>query len=381
SSVVREDLFTLEIGRLEDQIDIFNLEGSRSVLKTAVTMRDGLFYISNGNGEKIVRYTSYGDLLFMIYNDETNPPPLTLRTDVAESGTVTRWAFSYPLREPGDIAVDSRKHIYVEDRLPDERHGFSSEQKALLDSIILHFDADGRFVEYLGQEGIGGTPFPRIDGVYTSARDELAVVCRHSAGWTVYWFDADGTVLYLVQLRNEAVPIPPDRQQVFCSVDRIVAAPDERKLYIKVDYYRNTYDESTGTRSGSEPDSSVIWIMDTEDGSYTGTIEVPFFENTVMENNRRVNEKLLYSMLGLIKGRRVFLSYPIDGGYSILILSAGSGSSGEQRRGLIRVSNDELAFNAFDLSEDGILSGFLATELEARVVWWRTDRLAEEVSP
>jgi hypothetical protein len=317
----------------------------------------------------------------MIYNDEKNPPPLNLRTDVEDRGTVTRWAFSYPLREPGDIAVDSRKHIYVEDRLPDERHSFSDEHKALLDSIILHFDADGRFMEYLGQEGIGGTPFARINGVYASTNDELAVVCRHPAGWTIYWFDAGGTVLYLIHLRNEAIPVPSDRQQVFYSVDTIIAAPDEKKLYIKVDYYRNTYDESTGTLSGSEPDSSVIWIMDVEDGSYTGTIEVPFFENTVMENNRRINEKLLYSMLGVIRDGKVFLSYPIDGGYSILILSASSGPSGEQRRGLIRVDNDELVFNAFDLSEEGILSGLLSTELEARVVWWRIDRLAEEVSP
>ncbi|MDR1257059.1 MAG: hypothetical protein LBJ86_04875, partial [Spirochaetaceae bacterium] len=78
SSIEREDLFFFGIGRLEDELDMFDLKGARSIRKTALKMRDGLFYISNGNGEKISHYNSYGDLLFLIYNDETNPPPLSL---------------------------------------------------------------------------------------------------------------------------------------------------------------------------------------------------------------------------------------------------------------------------------------------------------------
>jgi hypothetical protein len=341
-------------------------------------MRDGLFYISDGNGGKIVRYTSYGDLLFMIYNEETNPPPLSLRNNAEENGLVTRWAFSYPLREPGEITVDSRKHIYVDDRLPYERHSFDVENKALLDSIVLHFDADGRFVEYLGQEGVGGSPFPKIEKLYTSVRDEFAVICRFPLGWNIYWFDADGTLLYLVQLQNDAIPIPQDRTSVFPSIDTIAAAPDSRKLFLKVDYYRDTYDESTNTKLGNEPDSSVIWIMNVDDGTYTGTMEVPFYEYTYTENNRRVTERLLYSMLGAVKNDRVFLSLPLEGGYSILILST---DPHEQRQGFIQVDNDELQFNAFDLSSEGILSALLATDWEAKLVWWRTDKFLEEGRP
>jgi hypothetical protein len=376
-SVAREDLFTLDIGRLEDQIDLFNLEGNRSIVKTALAMRDGLFYISNGNGEKIVRYTSYGDLLFMIYNEETNPPPLSLMPLGGHDGAVTRWALTYPLFNPGAIAVDSRKHIYAEDRFPYERHSFDSANQVLLDSMILHFDADGRFVEYLGQGGAGGAPFPRINGVYTSIQDELAVVCRLPQGWIIYWFDSEGTPLYQIPLRNNTIPMPRDRTGVFASVDAVMAAPDARRLFIKVDYYRDTFDESTNTRSGNEGDSSVIWILNVEDGSYAGTMEAPFFERTITINNRPVTENLFYSMLGVIKGGRVFLSFPVEGGYSILILSA---DSREQRRGFIRVDDEELQYNAFNLSEDGILSGLLAGELDAKVVWWRTDRLVEEMT-
>jgi hypothetical protein len=376
-SVARENLFALEIGRLEDQIDLFNIEGRRSIPKTALAMRDGLFYISNGNGQKIVRYTSYGDLLFMIYNEETNPLPLTLKTNVEDGGIVTRWAYTYPLREPGAIAVDGRKHIYAEDRLPYERHSYDMGTRSLLDSHVLHFDEAGRFVEYLGREGVGGTPFSRINGIYASVRDEIAVVCRHSAGWNIYWFDPDGMMRYLVPVLNDAIPIPEDRPDTQPQVDTIMAAPDQRQLFIKVDYYHSTYDESTNTPSGAEPDSSVIWIMDVETGAYIDTIEVPFFEMDLRQG--RGVEKLFYSMLAVIRGGRVFLSFPLEGGYSIFILGKDAGGNPVQRRGFIQVDDDELQYNAFNVSEEGILSGLLATELEVKVAWWRTDRIAAEL--
>ncbi|MDR1900573.1 MAG: hypothetical protein LBQ55_11225 [Treponema sp.] len=375
SSVGREDPFVLDIGLLEDQVDLYNLEGDRSMRKTRIAMRDGFFYISDGNGKKITRYTSYGDLLFMIYNEETNPEPMTLRTNVEENGMVTRWAFSYPLQEPGEITVDSRKHIYAEDRLPYERHGFDPENKALLDRVVLHFDQDGHFIEYLGQEGLGGSPFPRIEGLYTSVRDEIAVVCRLAEGWNVYWFDAAGTLLYLIKLRNDSLPLR-DNQPMVPSIDGIAAAPDERKLYIKVDYFHTIYDEG-GASIGIEPNSSMIWIMDAETGASVGSMDVPFFDYTFTENDRRVTEHLLYSMLGIIRNGRVFLTFPVDGGYSVLVLT----DAGRQRRGFIQVKADELEYNTFDLSEDGVLSGLLASSLQVKLVWWRTDELMGILSP
>jgi hypothetical protein len=377
ASIAREELFTLEIGRLEDQIDLYNLEGGRSNRKTSLAMRDGLFYVSDGNGGKVAHYTSYGDLLFMIYNKETNPPPLTLRTDVEGAGVSTRGAFSYPLLEPGTIAVDSRKHIYVEDRLPYERRSFDAENRILEDSIVLHFDANGRFVEYLGKEGIGGSPFPRIERISVSVQDDFAVVCRLPTGWNIYWYDAAGTLLYFLPLMNDFIPIPPDRQPVFPSIDSISVSPDSKKLFIKVDYYRETFDESTKTKLGAEPDSSVIWLMNVEDGSYEGTIEVPFFEQPASENNTRVTERLLYSLLGAIQNDRVFLAFPVEEGYSIMILST---DPHEQRRGFIQVQPEELQFTAFAISGEGILSALLATDFNAKLVWWRTDKFLEEIA-
>jgi hypothetical protein len=373
-SIEREDIFSLDFGPMEDQIAMYSFGGEGPGLRTSFTMRDGLFYIVDGTGGKIVRYNSYGDLLFMIYNEETNPAPISLKTKVEEGAQVTRWAYSYPLRQPGEITVDSGKHIFVEDRLPPERYGFDQESKALLDRVILHFDADGRFIEYLGQEGIGGSPFPRITGMYTSINDELAVVCRIPTGWNIYWFNS-GNLLYLVQLKSSDIPAPSDWPQLISSVDAVMAAPDGRELFIKVDYYRNTLDESTNTRTGTEPYGSVIWTLNVEDGRYISSVKLPFFETTVTENRQSENVRLLYSLLGVLKNGKVLLYSPNEEGYSVVFFNT---NSQERQRAFIKVDSSALQFNVFNLSAEGLLSAMLVNDFKVTMAWWRTDKFIGE---
>jgi hypothetical protein len=371
SSVARIDLFGLEIGPLDNQINLSLADGVLSH-KASLAMRDGLFYIADTSGKKIIRYTSFGDLLFVIYNDQTNPPPITLRHGIEEEGMATRWSIAHPLKEPGAVTVDSRKHIYAIDKVEEEKTLFDIENKSRLDTVVLHFDESGRFVNFLGQEGTGGKPFPRISGIYATVNDEIAVVCLLPDGWDVYWFSPEGALLYLVHIRKDGIPLPPEsagRGISFSTMDSIAAAPDERRLFLKVDYYRGL--------SPAVPDSSLVWIVNIEDGTYEDSINVPFFEYTATENNQKISQRLLYSMLGVVKNKRVFLYFPVDGGYSLLVLTAGSR---EQRLGFIQVRNDELEYNTFNLSPEGILSGLLATNWDARLVWWRTDRLLGEMN-
>jgi hypothetical protein len=176
---------------------------------------------------------------------------------------------------------------------------------------------------------------------------------------------------------NDMVPVLPDRQPVFSSIDSIAVSPDSKKIFIKADYYRETFDGSTKTKLGAEPDSSVIWLMNMEDGSYEGTIEVPFFEQRGSETSGHATERLLYSLLGVVKNGRVFLTFPVEDGYSIMILST---DPNEQRRGFIQVEPEELEYNAFSISAEGILSALLATDFNAKLVWWRTDKFLEEIA-
>jgi len=373
-SVEREDLFTLEIGPMEDQIALYRLDGSRGIRRIGFTMHDGSFYIADGNSGKIVRYNSYGNLLFMIFNEETNPAPATpLMTNISEYEQATRWAYSYPLEEPGWIAVDSRRHIFVEDRLPQHDLRYDPETRVLLDGIILHFDQNGRFINYLGREGIGGSPFPRIIGLTSGIRNELAVTCRIPDGWEIYWFSPAGTLLYLVKISSSAIPALPDWPEALAVIETITISPDSRRLYIKVNYSHDTFDQFTHTRTGSAPISSVIWTLNVEDGSYINSVEIPLYD--IVENGRLTNDKGYYSVLGAARNGKLLLYFRIDTGYSLLFVDT---HTREQRRGDIQFSIDELRFNDFFLSPDGILSAMLADNFNVKLVWWRTDRFIGE---
>ncbi|MCL2809400.1 MAG: hypothetical protein FWD24_04960 [Treponema sp.] len=371
-SVEREDLFSLEIGPMEDQIGLYRLDGNRGIRRTGFTMREGLFFIADGNSGKIVRYNSYGDMLFMIYNEDTNPPPIALRT-ITEDEHATRWAYSYPLEEPGWISVDSRGHIFVEDRLPLHDQRFDQETRSLLDGIILHFDQNGRFINYLGREGIGGSPFPRIVGMTTSVNDELAIICRLPDGWNIYWFSSSGILLYIVKISSDIIPPLSDWPEAISIIDSITASPDSRRLYIKVDYNRDTFDQSTNTRTGSEPINSVIWTFNIENGSYVSSVEIPLFE--IVENGRPTDIRVFYSVLGAARNGKILFYFPVETGYTLLYVDT---QTKEQRRGFIQFSSDELRYNDFFLSTEGILCAMLADNFNVKLVWWRTDRFMGE---
>ncbi|MDR0503086.1 MAG: hypothetical protein LBH16_07170 [Treponema sp.] len=372
-SVDREDLFTLDIGPMDDQIALYQVEGDRGIKRTGFTMRDGLFYISDGNSGKIVRYNSYGNLLFMIYNEETNPLPISLKANISGGEQATRWAYTYPLSQPGWIAVDARKHIFAEDKLPPQMHRHDSDNRALLDGIILHFDQDGRFIDYIGREGIGGSPFPRIVGLSTSVRDELAVICRIPDGWDVYWYNSSGMLLYLVKISTGAIPAIPDWPEALAVIDSIAAAPDARQIYLKVDYSHYTYDESTNTRTGSEPVNSVIWTLNVEDGVYSSFVEIPLYE--LAASGRAASVKVFYSLLGVMRTGKALFYFPVETGYAILFIDT---HSREQRRGNIAFTNEELQYNDFFLSNEGILCAMLADNYRIKFVWWQTDKLIEK---
>ncbi len=265
--------------------------------------------------------------------------------------------------------LNAGKHIFVEDRLPSQEHRRDIETEAVLDGIILQFDKDGRFINYLGREGIGGSPFPRVVGLTASARDELAVICRLPDGWNIYWYNSAGTLLFIVKIAADSIPSLPDLPEALAAVDTITAAPDARKLFLKIDYSRDTFDQSTNTRTGSQPVTSVIWTLDVESGAYTNSLEIPLFELT--ENGRPIDVKVFYSMLGVTRGGKALLYFPVETGLSILFVDT---ASPEHRRSFLNFTNDELQYNYFYLSTEGILAAMLADTESVKMVWWRTDK-------
>ena len=126
-SFSEESLFSLSYGNFEEQISLF---GENSVLanSTYISMRDGFFYIVNGESQKIMSLNSYGDLLAIYYNaDEyADKNPGLLK----QSNNGLWKAVEYPFTYTGKMTVDSRKYMYVVATVPKERTEPSLEKES-----------------------------------------------------------------------------------------------------------------------------------------------------------------------------------------------------------------------------------------------------------
>lgn len=367
--VRRESLFTLGYGTQEDQLDLFRMEGMAPPAKTRIAMQDGIFFLSNGNGAKVLTLSSFGDLLSMVYNPDRNPPPIILSQ--SDSQTSGRFARPYPFLSPGEIAVDSRKYVYVEDRLPPERRAFDADGRTSLEYVVLRFSTDGKFIDFLGQEGIGGTPFPVISGIYITARDDCVVLSLTRESWLVYWFDARGILTSTVRIRRDSLPLPDDRNLI-PSLERIYPDPDGEGLYLKVDYYAESIDPATKTRSGIVYDRAYVYRMDPRTAAYTDRYEILPYEPP---RGRGEDEPLprIWEFLGAARGRNLFFTTNDEAGTTYVAVY--NGLSKSMKRYSIAIEPEELQYTTLFLSPGGILCALLGTRFEARAVWWRFDKI------
>jgi hypothetical protein len=381
----REQLFSLGYGPGEDQLDLFLIDKGQSTEKTRIAMREGIFYIANGAGMKVVRYSSFGDPLSMIYNAEKNPEPVVLkqgplkpdsgassRTEPEGEG-LGRTATAYPFRAVGEIAVDSKQRVYVEDRLPPERRVKDSETDALLDHVVLRFGKDGRFIDYLGQEGIGGTPFPYLLGVYTLATDDCVVVSMTQSSWLVHWFDENGVLQSSLKLRRGDLPALDKGGHYVATLDKILPDLSGDAILMKVDYYKEAADPSATDAAGVEFAESWTYRMDIHDGKYVDRWRIPPIERTIKdESGHSLRSSRVPTLLG-VAGRDLFFIYADDDDRTYI--STFDRSTKAVSRYSIDIAADEFFYNDYFLSSDGVLCALLGTKYEARVVWWRFDKL------
>ena len=367
AQVPREQLFTLSYGVLEDQLDLFRSDESAVPAKTRIAMRDGIFFVSNGSAGKVLSFSSFGDLLSLVYDPGRNPDPVTLKPlDQGEPGT-GRVARRYPLAAPGEIAVGSDDTIYVEDRLPEERRMTDDATGTPLDYVVLRFARDGTFLDFIGQDGLGGTPFSYIDGIY-AVEDGCVVVTMTKDGWQVFRFDGAGALVASVRIKRDALPMPEGRR-LYANLERIVADPAGTGAWLKIDYYGEVVEQDTKAGSGIEYAGSRLYLLDLAKASYVQSIELP---GLPPDSDAPDALPPIQELIGLDASGRVYLSATgSDGSFTVSVMDL---DSRKPKRYVLPIELDELEYASFNLSPEGILSALLATRFEARVVWWRFDK-------
>jgi hypothetical protein len=379
----REELFSLALGSMENQIDLFMIAGKPLKKRNLIYLKGGRIYIVNGSASKVMELSPYGDLVSLLYNPDTNPMPVILKTPAPGADEPNRVAQAYPLSDPGVMAVDGEKRLYIEDRVGPLQGRFDESTGTTHYAHVLRFDRSGKLVDYLGQEGVKGTPFPFVDAIRMTAHDEAVVVCRvPPARWIVYWFTREGSLLYRVEFDRDYLPATDkgtaeEKQRTVASLENIYADADRRELLLAVSYYREEMNTSTRTPETWLHVSSRIHRFDLARAQYVGRVDVPD-AGTRREQVGATEVEIPsapYEFLGNTRNGYLYFLKPEQADtYQLLVLDS---RGREHARRLITVEERELVFKKMFLSEEGVLVALLGLEDGARVAWWRSDRLAE----
>ncbi|MCQ2576075.1 MAG: hypothetical protein MJ162_04955 [Treponema sp.] len=372
-SINENELYTLPYGNFEEQLSINDLNTVGGV-RIGIAMRDGFFYIVDGYARKTMEMNSYGDLLTLFYNEDSEISELLSKTSRPDESVHREIA--YPFDYPGMLAVDSNKCIYAVCTIPKNRQE-QSEEGLLYSQAVLRFTRDGSSVDYIGQQGPGGTPFPHITNIYTTEKDELVVICRSMDGAIVYWFGKDGFLKYMIPLLEKDAPQAEGVSSVselYTSIENVIPDTNSYKLFVKLDYYSSYVDEESKVQSGVTYLQSMLYEVDCETGVYENPFSVPPYEESVVVDYSRLNYKIPYDFLGVTKnGWKFFIVKTLDG-FNIEMLQNDS-----QRilRRHFAVNHKENLYYSMSLSLDGVITALYMDKDQARVVWYRTDSLID----
>lgn len=378
TSLEEKKLFSLQYGNFEDELNLFSLS-SYTPVQTSIQMTDGFFYIANGESKKVMEFNSYGDLISIYYNSDVNPEPAFAleQTDGQTSVTAARKAVEYPFNSLGDIAVDTKKNLYIVDKLPVERQERDVENRLLLSQVILRFSSDGTYIDYIGQQGPGGVPFPYVKNIYTTRQNELVVVCQTNTGMTVYWYNDAGYLLYTIPFEIESLPNPLKEQsdfEMFVSLEKICPSYTDRTLFVSIDYYTTTVDSASNVQSGIDYTATLTYPLDVETGTYGQPLTIPPYEQTVTDGFSKQVYPLSFDFLGVTSSGWLFFMIADETGYTIQMIQE-NGQKIIKRH--LDVDHNETLYYDFCLSPEGILSVLFAGAETADIAWWRTDTLID----
>lgn len=289
--ISRSDLFSLSFGTAENQID----PAANPAASFDMDMREGIFHISNSAGEKVLRLSSYGDLLALYYDPASTSGPYMVRPlengqEGGQAGlraAAGRYAVPLHFVNPTCIATDSRQVLYVADRLEaPESRVFDQNLGVWCDHIVRRFGSQGQELPTLGQEGRGGTPFPPISRICILEDDSAVILSNTADTEMVHRFGKDGQLLSALRLPRAALPVPASLEsatvekgslRLHPGIDGIMPfiAGKEFMLALKMDYYSESLDPGNG---GSPAELSFagswMFLIDGASGGTRGNFNV-----------------------------------------------------------------------------------------------------------
>lgn len=357
SGMDRKLLFELALGRGEDQIDLIQMANVPFNKKSRIVMKDGLIYIGNGNSKKVMEFNSYGDIISLYYNPNDNPEPVLLTTVSGEGSSSNRNAYAFNFRNIGEIAITNNNHLLVEDTVPDNRTDYDETTDSILNRIVLRFDNEGNFINFIGREGLGGTPFPYIEKIEVNNNDEIIVITRTKKTWNIYWYSDRGSLKYTIIIPLDDLPVPPEGDYI-PSLETIFSDRTHNAVYLKIDYYNKS-------NINLDYSMSYLWTLDINTGSYTRSMRLPELDQSESDD--------IPGFLGVNSaGKFFFLTYLSDNIFQVMVLEK---NGTVIVRSELEIVDEEISYRDLYLDRNGLLVALLGKFVKAEIVWWRSDLL------
>jgi len=364
----KESLFSIPLGKLADEIDYFQRESLLFSPDNDLFMKDGFFYISNGRSGKFMKFNSYGDILSLIYNPDRNPYPAELMSRDSDNNDVNRQVIPWSFNSPGSIAVLDQD-IYIVDKVALNRQ--IKDNDVLKDRNILHFNDKGEYKNFIGLDGVGGQPFPYIQNIWVSEKSELIVLyrtrSREDESWFVNWYTINGNLRYSVEIRENTIPMPAGETELIISLDNIVPNTSSYELFLKMTYFRKEKESGNGSTDISEIFGGTL-NFDVTESKWHSWSRLPDHKITI--DNMEIDSP--YTLVGTNNNHLLFVSLGENHTYNLLIMNS-QGHFVHERT--LEIGDFDIIYKDFFLSDEGILSAMIFTEQDAKVMWWRTDRL------
>ncbi|MBN2653246.1 MAG: hypothetical protein JXR63_12775 [Spirochaetales bacterium] len=365
-------VFSLDLGRLEDQIDVVFEYDYNKIRVNSFTSKNGLFYIGNGKVNKVLELNSYGQLLNIFYNPYENPTPMLLSRFTDESTLSNRNAYAYYFNDMGVVAVNSKRELYIVDRVVKGREEYDKNGQ-LLTMRLLHFNEAGEAVDYIGQNGIGGTPFRNIHSVSISKSDEISIVSRDSGLFHFFHYSNEGRLLYDIKLNSLGLPSAfKSESNVFGVIDDVFADKEKRLFYIKVDYYSGSKGNEQSSVSFK---SSSIWKYSLDKQEFLeGHISLPkvFVKDFVIGGDSSELREVVYDFLGVDASGNIFFLCQTDKNVYNLRVYSRDGKLLVDKSLILNDSN--IFYRIFEVSDNGTLHAMLCYSDRVDVVSWDSDR-------
>ena len=358
-------LFSLQIGRSEDQIDLVQRETVPFRNEINVVVRDGLIYVSDGVAGKIMRFNSYGDLLMLLYDSRTNPTPVLVATESGEGRVANRTAQTYEFEGIGSFDVAGTGILYVQDKVPESDMVVDEESGAKLRFVVRRFSPDGMPIDHIGVGGVDGAPFPFIHDVSVGEDGALTVVSRTAREWLIYAYDTRGEAVNTLRIAPEDLPLPGDAFVV--SVGTMI--PANGNLYVEADYY----DDSAGDVTFV---ATQVLVVDQISGAVDAIVRLPkVFSDEGARRSSDASLEVMYELLGAVDELIYCLAPVADSLYRMLVVNTDGAT---EFLGIISIEESQTLLRTFHLSTDGLLTAIVAEPLEARILAWRFDEITKE---